>query len=47
MDDGRKAAVARLYAETHLADQGPLRGLDRPAEELDLYDDLAEGSVTL
>ncbi|GAA0913867.1 acyl-CoA dehydrogenase family protein [Nonomuraea longicatena] len=43
----RKAAVARLYAEAHLADHGPLRGLDRPAEDLARFDDLLAGSVAL
>ncbi|GAA3142972.1 acyl-CoA dehydrogenase family protein [Nonomuraea roseoviolacea] len=43
----RKALVARLYAEAHLADHGPLRGLDRPAEDLDRFGDLLEGAVTL
>ncbi|WP_214319737.1 acyl-CoA dehydrogenase family protein [Nonomuraea sediminis] len=28
IDDTRKALVARLYAEAHLADRGPMRGLD-------------------
>ncbi|MEU6715336.1 acyl-CoA dehydrogenase family protein [Nonomuraea sp. NPDC046802] len=44
LDDGRKSLVARLYAEAHLADRGPLRGIDRPAEEP--FDDLLEGAVT-
>jgi alkylation response protein AidB-like acyl-CoA dehydrogenase len=43
----RKALVARLYADAHLADHGPLRGLDRPAEELDHFDDLVRGALTL
>lgn len=43
----RKALVARLYAAAHLADPGPLRGIDRPAEELDRFDDLLAGAVTL
>ncbi|MFI7698505.1 acyl-CoA dehydrogenase family protein [Nonomuraea sp. NPDC049480] len=47
LDDGRKALVARLYAETHLADHGPLRGIDRAGEELEVFDDLLEGAVIL
>ncbi|GAA3311910.1 acyl-CoA dehydrogenase family protein [Nonomuraea dietziae] len=43
----RKALVARLYADAHLADHGPLRGLDRTAEDLDHFDDLVAGAVTL
>jgi hypothetical protein len=45
LDDGRKALVARLYAEAHLVEHGPLRGIDRPAEEP--FNDLLEGAVTL
>ncbi|MEV1169438.1 acyl-CoA dehydrogenase family protein [Nonomuraea sp. NPDC049784] len=45
LDDGRKALVARLYAEAHLADHGPLRGIDRAAEEP--FNDLLEGAVAL
>ncbi|RSN10450.1 DNA alkylation response protein [Nonomuraea sp. WAC 01424] len=41
----RKALVARLYAEEHLGDHGPLRGLDRPAEALDRFDELAGGAL--
>ncbi|NUR83171.1 MAG: DNA alkylation response protein, partial [Nonomuraea sp.] len=41
----RKALVARLYADAHLADHGPLRGLDRPAEDLDRFDDLLSGAL--
>ncbi|WP_433430775.1 acyl-CoA dehydrogenase family protein [Nonomuraea sp. CA-141351] len=47
LDDGRKALVARLYAETHLADHGPLRGIDRAAESLDRFDDLLVGALSL
>ncbi|MGP3958799.1 acyl-CoA dehydrogenase family protein [Nonomuraea sp. 3N208] len=43
----RKALVARLYADAHLVDHGPLRGIDRPAEELEHFDDLVAGAVTL
>ncbi|SDH54527.1 acyl-CoA dehydrogenase family protein [Nonomuraea jiangxiensis] len=43
----RKALVARLYADAHLTDHGPLRGLDRPAEDLDRFDDLLTGAVQL
>ncbi|TDE35741.1 DNA alkylation response protein [Nonomuraea mesophila] len=47
LDDGRKALVARLYAEAHLMDHGPLRGLDRPAGNPGHFDDLVAGAVTL
>ncbi|MEV0586491.1 acyl-CoA dehydrogenase family protein [Nonomuraea sp. NPDC050310] len=40
----RKGLVARLYADTHLADHGPLRGIDRPAEELEHFDELLSGA---
>ncbi|MEO3869929.1 acyl-CoA dehydrogenase family protein [Nonomuraea sp. B12E4] len=43
----RKALVARLYCESHLADQGPLRCLDRPAEDLERFDDLLAGAIEL
>ncbi|MGW0805304.1 acyl-CoA dehydrogenase family protein [Nonomuraea sp. NPDC002799] len=46
LDDGRKALVARLYAETHLAERGPLRGIDAPADA-DQFDVLLAGVVTL
>ncbi|MEY2432486.1 MAG: hypothetical protein QOC92_2211 [Acidimicrobiaceae bacterium] len=42
----RKSVVARLYARRHLADRGPLRGIDEPrAEELDRFKDLADGAL--
>ncbi|MGR6916675.1 acyl-CoA dehydrogenase family protein [[Actinomadura] parvosata] len=44
LDDTRKSLVAHLYAEAHLADQGPLRGLDRPAT--DPFDDLLAGAFS-
>ncbi|MQY05698.1 acyl-CoA dehydrogenase family protein [Actinomadura macrotermitis] len=44
---GRKALVARLYARAHLADQGPLRGIDDPAEDLARFEELAEGALTV
>ncbi|MGP4022696.1 acyl-CoA dehydrogenase family protein [Actinomadura sp. 3N407] len=40
----RKALVARLYARSHLADAGPLRGIDAPAEDLERFKDLADGA---
>ncbi|TDD15662.1 acyl-CoA dehydrogenase family protein [Nonomuraea diastatica] len=46
LDDGRKALVARSYAEAHLVDHGPLRGLDRPAENPQRFDDLLSGAFT-
>ncbi|MEV0612888.1 acyl-CoA dehydrogenase family protein [Nonomuraea sp. NPDC050404] len=45
LDDDRKALVARLYTDTHLTDPGPLRGIDRPAE--DPLDELLAGTITL
>jgi hypothetical protein len=42
----RKALVARLYAEAHLADRGALRGIDAPAEDLDRFKELADGALT-
>jgi alkylation response protein AidB-like acyl-CoA dehydrogenase len=45
LDDGRKALVARLYAEAHLVDPGPLRGLDRPAD--DPFDELLAGAFSV
>ncbi|MGK5558746.1 acyl-CoA dehydrogenase family protein [Actinomadura kijaniata] len=41
----RKALVARLYARAHLAERGPLRGIDGPAEDLERFTDLAEGAL--
>jgi len=44
----RKALVARLYAQRHLADRGPLRGIDAEGDEaLDRFDELAEGTLRL
>jgi alkylation response protein AidB-like acyl-CoA dehydrogenase len=40
----RGSLVARLYARDHLAERGPLRGIDRPAEELARFKDLADGA---
>ena len=40
----RKPLVARLYAR-HLADRGPLRGVDDPAEELPRFKDLYDGAL--
>jgi alkylation response protein AidB-like acyl-CoA dehydrogenase len=42
---GRKAMVARLYARSHLADAGPLRGIDAPAEELERFKELCDGAL--
>ena len=42
----RKSLVARLYARRHLADRGPLRGIDDPrSEELDRFKDLWDGTL--
>ncbi|MER6948540.1 acyl-CoA dehydrogenase family protein [Nonomuraea sp. NPDC000554] len=45
LDDGRKALVARLYAEAHLADRGPLRGIDAPVSAADDFDVLLSGAL--
>ena len=42
----RKQLVARLYARAHLADLGPLRGVDAPPEELQRFKDLCAGAFT-
>ena len=35
--------VARLFVHDHLADRGPRRGIDAPAEELQRFKDLVDG----
>ena len=40
----RKQLVARLYVREHLADRGPTRGIDEPAEELQRFKDLVDGA---
>jgi alkylation response protein AidB-like acyl-CoA dehydrogenase len=40
----RKQLVARLYVRAHLADLGPMRGLDAPPEELQRFKDLCDGA---
>ena len=42
---GRKALIARLYARSHLADLGPLRGIDAPAEDLERFKELCDGAL--
>lgn len=42
---GRKALIARLYARSHLADPGPLRGIDAPAEDLERFKELYDGAL--
>lgn len=42
----RQALVARLYARAHLADHGPLRAIDAPAEDLERFKDLCAGALT-
>lgn len=45
--DDRKALVARLYAHRHLADRGPLRGIDDPGDEaIERFDELLAGAFT-
>lgn len=41
----RGALVARLYARAHLADPGPLRGIDSAPEELARFDELVAGAL--
>jgi alkylation response protein AidB-like acyl-CoA dehydrogenase len=42
----RKALVARLYVRRHLAELGPLRGVDEPrSEELERFKDLWDGAL--
>ena len=41
----RKTLVARLYARAHLADAGPLRGIDAPADDLARFKDLTDGAL--
>jgi acyl-CoA dehydrogenase len=43
-----KGLVARLYAQRHLADRGPLRGIDADSDEaLDRFDELVDGALKL
>ena len=42
---GRKSLVAGLYARSHLADTGPMRGIDAPAEELERFKELCDGAL--
>jgi hypothetical protein len=42
----RGSLIARLYARDHLAERGPLRGIDAPAEELTRFKDLVDGAFT-
>ena len=44
----RKALVARLYAQRHLADRGPLRGIDADSDEaLQRFDELVDGALAI
>jgi hypothetical protein len=44
----RKALVARLYASRHLADQGPMRGIDAQGDDaIERFDELVEGSLAI
>ena len=44
----RKALVARLYALRHLADQGPLRGIDAVGDDAtERFDELLEGALVI
>lgn len=42
---GRKSLIARLYARSHLADRGPLRGIDSPPEDLERFKELCDGAL--
>ena len=43
---GRKALVARLYAQRYLADRGPLRGIDADRDEaIEQFDELCDGAL--
>ncbi len=44
----RKALVARLYAVRHLADQGPLRGIDVESDDaIERFDELVDGALVI
>jgi acyl-CoA dehydrogenase len=44
----RKALVARLYAARHLADQGPLRGIDAPSDDaIERFEQLVDGALVI
>jgi acyl-CoA dehydrogenase len=44
----RKALVAQLYALRHLADQGPLRGIDAVGDDaIERFDELLEGALVI
>ena len=43
---GRKALVARLYAQRYLADRGPLRGIDADRDDaIEQFDELCDGAL--
>jgi len=44
----RTALVARLYAARHLADQGPLRGIDVESDDaIERFDELLDGALVI
>ena len=44
----RKALVARLYALRHLADKGPLRGIDAVGDDaIERFDELLDGALVI
>ena len=44
----RKALVAQLYAARHLADQGPLRGIDVETDDaIERFDELVDGALVI
>ena len=45
LDSDRGSLIARLYVREHLAERGPLRGIDQSAEELERFEDLRAGAL--
>jgi acyl-CoA dehydrogenase len=44
----RKVLIARLCALRHLADQGPLRGIDADGDEvIERFDELVDGAFVI
>jgi len=41
---GRKALIARLFVQRHLAPTPPRRGIDEPAEDVERFDELLAGA---
>lgn len=45
LDSDRGSLIARLYAREHLAERGPMRGVDQPADELERFEELRAGAL--